>query len=351
MLIKTSGLAYSLILLFLLSGCAQNASRWDPLAYTVRKGDTLYSIAWRYEKDYRQVAQWNNISAPFAIYPGQRLAMQPSNQHGSISNQTRPQVLPATRSGQVVVIEPPVDMPVDIPVVAEKYRVVKKHQVLVRQDETLYAIAQREGYSHHQLARWNRLKSPYFLKPGQTLRLSPPLNSLGTRIARAEPAATAVVKPLSRTRIEARPIAAPAPATRTASSSPAAKPLPGKVSGWRWPVKGPVVQTFKASDTARKGIGIRAKLGQAVNAAASGIVVYSGNGLINYGNLVIIKHSHAFLSAYAYNQSLLVKEGDTVRAGQTIARIGSSGTSKPLLHFEIRHNGKPVNPLSYLPRS
>jgi len=77
MLIKTSGLACLLILLFLLSGCAQNASRWDPLAYTVRKGDTLYSIAWRYEKDYRQVAQWNNISAPFAIYPGQRLAMQP----------------------------------------------------------------------------------------------------------------------------------------------------------------------------------------------------------------------------------------------------------------------------------
>ena len=110
-----------------------------------------------------------------------------------------------------------------------------------------------------------------------------------------------------------------------------------------------MVQTYKANDTARKGIGITGKAGQSVKAAAAGSVVYSGNGLINYGNLVIIKHSHSFLSAYAYNQTLLVKEGDSVNRGQAIAKLGKID-SKPRLHFEIRRNGKPVNPLHYLPK-
>ncbi|VAW61760.1 Murein hydrolase activator NlpD [hydrothermal vent metagenome] len=347
MILKTSGVSF-LLSLFFLAACGGASSRWDPLAYTVRKGDTLYSIAWRYEKDYRQVAEWNNIGAPYAIYPGQRLTMQPSNQNGSAPDRRRPQVLPETSAGEVVVI--------DLPSETRREPAVKKQQLVVQQDETLYAIARREGYSHHQLARWNRLKAPYFLKPGQKLRLTPPPGSLGgarqhLALARAEPAREAVVAPLTRTQIKARPITSSLHSSAPLSGAIPSKPLPNKVGRWHWPVKGPVVQTFKASDTARKGIGIRGKSGQMVNAAAAGTVVYSGNGLINYGNLVIIKHSRSFLSAYAYNQSLLVKEGDNVSSGQAIAKIGQRGASKPLLHFEIRHNGKPVDPLGYLPRS
>jgi lipoprotein NlpD len=116
-------------------------------------------------------------------------------------------------------------------------------------------------------------------------------------------------------------------------------------------VTGAVVNRFNNSRSDSKGIEIAGREGSPVRAAAPGKVVYSGNGLISYGNLVIIKHNRNFLSAYAYNRKLLVSEGDTVKAGQKIAELGRSGTDSPRLHFEIRKNGKPVNPLSYLPSS
>ncbi len=315
--------------------------QWDTQGYTVKRGDTLYSIAWRYEKDYRQLAQINNITAPYAIYPGQRLRMQPSDKDGSALEESRPQVLTEKVTGRTVVVDEP----------QEKTAVKtspKATHVKVQKNETLYAIARREGYSHHQLARWNHLRSPYVLKPGQRLRLNPPLNSLGDRSSNPQSAkasvsqAAPVTKPLVRQAVVSKPLAAAPSVAKVA--------LPVKVDSWHWPVKGRVVQTYKANDTGRKGIGIAGKPGQSVKAAASGTVVYSGNGLINYGNLIIIKHSHSFLSAYAYNQSLLVSEGDSVKRGQAIAKMGKRD-ARAQLHFEIRRNGKPVNPLYYLPKS
>jgi len=321
------------VLLGLLSACGDMPKKWDPQSYTVKKGDTLYSIAWRYEKDYRQVAKINDIQAPYAIYPGQRLRMQAADKDGTTSLEARPQVLTEPATGKAIVIEKPDARPV--------IHKEKPSHATVRKNDTLYAIARREGYSHHQLARWNHLQSPYALKPGQKLRLSPPAHSLG-KVASAPPVVITapVTQPLISNPIKATPL--------VASSSK--KPLPVKVDNWYWPVKGRVVQTYKANDTSRKGIGITGKFGQSVKAAARGTVVYSGNGLINYGNLIIIKHSHSFLSAYAYNKSLLVKEGDSVKRGQLIAKMGKLN-SKPRLHFEIRRNGKPVNPLRYLPKS
>ncbi len=309
----------------------------------MKRGDTLYSIAWRYEKDFRQIAQINNIKAPYAIYPGQRLRMQASDKDGADLSESRPQVLTEDISGRTVVIEKPVKGATVF------HAVPKPTYTMVKKDETLYAIARREGYSHHQLARWNHLRSPYVLKPGQKLRLSPPSTSLGDSStapaavgsSQVVDAASPVTRPLKRNPVKARPLS-------PTSTTP--KKLPVKVDRWHWPVKGRVVQTYKANDTGRKGIGISGKLGQSVQAAAGGTVVYSGNGLINYGNLIIIKHSHSFLSAYAYNQSLLVKEGDSVKRGQAIAKMGKLD-AKPQLHFEIRRNGKPVNPLHYLPKS
>jgi lipoprotein NlpD len=120
---------------------------------------------------------------------------------------------------------------------------------------------------------------------------------------------------------------------------------------WQWPVTGSVIRRFSVSGAVvNKGLDIAGRQGDPVLAAASGKVVYSGPGMIGYGNLIIIKHDDTVLSAYAHNSKLLVSEGETVKAGQRIAEIGSSGTTRHQLHFEIRRNGKPVDPLLYLPK-
>ncbi|HEY9050539.1 MAG TPA: peptidoglycan DD-metalloendopeptidase family protein, partial [Gammaproteobacteria bacterium] len=191
------------------------------------------------------------------------------------------------------------------------------------------------------LARWNALPKSYQIKPGQILRLTPP----GIAMVQSPPGSANTTP---------TPAYVETPTTRITPAvvvkSPETSELPSRVEQWIWPVKGRIIKTFNASDTARKGIGIAGSQGQSVVAAASGRVVYSGNGLISYGNLVIIKHSNDFLSAYAYNKSLLVSEGDFVRAGQAIAHMGVSDNDRPQLHFEIRKEGKPVDPLRYLPR-
>lgn len=333
-------LGLSLLLGGLLSGCVNLSDRWDMQAYTVSRGDTLYSIAWRYEKDFRDIAEWNNISPPYEIYVGQRLVMQPVSRDGTLGHEDRPQVLIDSATGLSVEEAPARSAQVD------NAGAAKRESVVVSKNDTLYGIARREGVTHHQLARWNHLRAPYLLKPGQTLRLTPPPSSM----ASSQSATSVTTSPVVNSTPIATPIKdSPPQRPRVAASQvqPPAK-LPKTVAGWQWPASGQVVKTFKANDTSRKGIGIKGRAGQTVKAAAAGSVVYSGNGLINYGNLVIIKHSHAFLSAYAYNRELLVKEGDVVKQGQAIARMGDATQH---LHFEIRRNGKPVNPLNYLPKS
>ncbi|MFZ5466233.1 MAG: peptidoglycan DD-metalloendopeptidase family protein, partial [Pseudomonadota bacterium] len=138
----------------------------------------------------------------------------------------------------------------------------------------------------------------------------------------------------------------------TAKARKEAAPLPpvGKIA-WAWPTEGRVVSSFLAGHATRKGIDIAGELGQPVRAAASGEVVYSGSGLAGYGRLIILKHDERFLSAYAYNQALLVSEGETVQSGQIIARMGQAEAGKPMLHFEIRLDGNPIDPLRQLPQA
>jgi lipoprotein NlpD len=131
---------------------------------------------------------------------------------------------------------------------------------------------------------------------------------------------------------------------------PAAPSVSNGNIAWRWPANGLVVATFVAGDQTRQGIDIAGRAGDPVRAAADGVVVYSGNGLLGYGELIIVKHNPAFLSAYGHNRKRLVKEGDHVSAGQVIAEMGSSSANRDSLHFEIRRNGKPANPADYLPR-
>ena len=192
---------------------------------------------------------------------------------------------------------------------------------IVRRGETLFTIAWRYNKDAQDLARWNRLGDGSLIHPGQAIRLVPPPGGS------ARPSGSA-----SR------------PAPRPLPKLPAQPPPP-----WDWPVKGRVSVDFGGKPGTGTGILIDGKSGQPIRAAASGRVVYAGSGLIGYGQLIILKHNDTYLSAYGYNESLLVKEGESIRKGQRIATMGEGPERKARLHFEIRRNGKPVNPRQYLP--
>lgn len=214
---------------------------------------------------------------------------------------------------------------------------------IVSRGDTLFSIAWRYGFDVKGLAAANQIGPPYTIYPGQRLAL--------------RERSTSVSPPAAAPRNT--PVRAAAPPPSTPSSPPVAsspkRPAKAVVSapssgGWRWPVKGPVVRAFVATGQAHKGIDIGGKIGEPVHAARSGVVVYSGSGLVGYGNLLILKHSEQELSAYGHNRKLLVKEGQQVKAGAVIAELGDSGTDSAKLHFEVRINGKPVDPLRLLPR-
>jgi lipoprotein NlpD len=212
----------------------------------------------------------------------------------------------------------------------------------VRQGDTLLRIGLDHGQSTRDLARWNNLDNPNLIETGQVLRVAPPLQEAAT----VRPAGAAVT---------AAPAAQPA---STASAPTAAKPAatapstPANTEGddpiaFQWPVRGPLIAGF--DEAKNKGLDIAGKAGDPVLAAADGKVVYAGSGLRGYGNLIILKHNNTYLTAYAHNQTLLVKEEQTIKRGQKIAEMGNSDADQVKLHFEIRRQGKPVDPAKFLP--
>lgn len=251
-----------------LAGCGEMrpiGERSDLIVYTVKPGDTLYSVSWRYGYDPREIAAWNTISHPYTIYVGQRLMIIPPYQ-------TAPR-------------EPPAPTGTTYP-----------------QGSSGTAAAVSQG------AVISRTPLPVATKPDTT------------------------------------PSAAVTSRVDTSGLSRHSDNI-----DWRWPTKGMLRSSFGPS-AGKKGVDIAGTLGQPVFAAAAGKVVYSGNGLIGYGNLVIIKHDAHYLSAYGHNRRLLVKEGSEVKQGEKIAEMGDSGKDGVVLHFEIRRDGKPVDPLHYLPK-
>ncbi len=213
---------------------------------------------------------------------------------------------------------------------------------IVQRGDTLYSIAWRYGMDFRALAAANRIAPPYRIFPQQRILLRQrPAPAQAAQQPRAPK--VQVARPNKAVESNSRP-AAPA------SRAPAPAPPATAQNGWQWPVEGRVLQGFRASGREHKGIDIAGKMGEPVYAAAAGTVVYAGSGLVGYGKLVIVKHDQQYLSAYAHNSRLLVGEGESVKKGQPIARVGDSGTDSVKLHFEIRRDGAPMDPLRLLPK-
>ncbi|MEZ5564398.1 MAG: peptidoglycan DD-metalloendopeptidase family protein [Gammaproteobacteria bacterium] len=210
---------------------------------------------------------------------------------------------------------------------------------IVKAGDTLYAIACQYGLSVDSLAAWNDLGNGNLIRVGQRLRLSPPAGKAGTGSSAGS-----------------GPVSGSGGASAPRSQSPTV-PAAGTKDApprWQWPVSGALVGKFGDAPLTASGVQLGGRVGEPVRAAAGGVVVYAGNGLVGYGELLIVKHNASWLSAYGYNEVLLVREGDRVQAGQTIARMGEGPSAvtrerRALLHFEIRWNGAPVDPLTQLP--
>ena len=232
--------------------------------------------------------------------------------------------------------------------------------------DTLYSIAWETGRDYRELASWNRISPPYTIKPGQELRVAPPVVEKATATAPAKPAvknkaaagkpSSPTAKSASATATAPKPVAknvgaekSKAEARRKTKTEPAKTPDTGKATAWAWPADGQMLNRYNDSGS-DKGIDIGGARGQPVRATANGRVVYQGSGLRGYGQLIIVKHNDEFLSAYAHNDRIYVKEGDVVKRGQKIADMGSTGTDRVKLHFEIRRQGTPIDPLKYLPK-
>ncbi len=226
----------------------------------------------------------------------------------------------------------------------------------VKPGDTLFRIALDSGQSWRDVQAWNNLGNPNVLEVGQVLRVQPP----GAMPAAAGPVAgapgVAAVTPVAPPGVTPRPLSSTDPVPPTATPVPPATPSPqagAEPAGadelnFVWPAQGTVIAGF--DEAKNKGVSIAGRIGDPVVAAADGRVVYAGAGLRGYGNLVILKHNNTYLTAYAHNQALLVREDQSVRQGQKIAEMGSSDTDRVKLHFEVRRQGKPVDPLNHLPR-
>jgi len=262
---------------------------WRPEFHLVRKGETLFSIALDYGQDYRELAAWNNLEDPAMIRLDQRLRLFPPDSFGELA---QPQAVP---------------LPVEIPPTPAAVPLKTEPK------------ARKLPYSEQALAQ---------LKGATPKPASPP--------------ATAPVPPSTAGQPPKPVVRAPAtPALKEAGSADARLV-------WEWPAQGKLIYGF-GEGTNQKGVGIEGRSGQPVLASAPGKVVYSGNGLRGYGRLIIIKHNTSYLSVYAHNSQILVKEGQSVAKGQKIAEMGSSDSDRVALHFEIRRLGKPIDPLQYLP--
>ena len=274
-----------------------------PEFYTIRRGDTMFSIALDHGLDYKELAAWNNLDNPNLIRPGQQLRIKPPTGIKEAPVTVSPvTVNPVTTAGRVETR----------PLGGSAARAPGTHE-LVKSEP----VARKLPYSQENVAL----------------------------LQRTEP--QAIVAPPAMPAPAPAPAQAPAALPKEAAAKPDSDVDDEDKVDWGWPVRGKVVAGF--SEATNKGLDIAGNMGDPVSASAPGRVVYSGSGLRGYGKLVIIKHNKTYLSAYAHNKDILVKEGQSVVKGQKIAEVGNTDSDTPKLHFEIRKLGKPVDPAKYLP--
>lgn len=299
---------------------------WRPASYVVKKGDTLYSIGLEYGYDYKEIAQANNISAPYLIKIGQTLKFASLNE--APVAEPRVQASPAQANSNAqednngVVTYAISD---NAPEANSNTHAAPPVAVAINEPKAL-----REPYSDAAY------KQP--LPAAKIITSTPAAASAAKKPTTEKVPEKTPEKPAT----EAKPEVKPTEPTTEAKSKPE---LSGALS-WAWPTKGKVIANF--NDAGNKGIDIAGKMGQAVQAAAPGKVIYSGSDLRGYGKLVIVKHSATYLSVYANNSLILVKEGQQVSSGQKIAEMGDTDSNTVKLHFEIRQQGKSVDPMKFL---
>jgi lipoprotein NlpD len=241
----------------------------------------------------------------------------------------------------------------------------------VRSGDTLYSIAWRYGLDYRELSNINNIGQDFRINVGQKLRLKAPqaasktaatssVNNSANAAGQESDLKVPQVATQSNTRVGNAKVQVPSNTEKQLATVKSAKPSSSGVSvssysntqkvSWQWPTNGNLIGKYSSSNNINKGINLEGKRGDPVYAAATGKVVYAGSGLLGYGNLIIINHNKEYLSAYAHNSRILVKENDNVNVGAQVAEIGNSGATRMMLHFEIRKDGKPVNPLQYLPK-
>jgi lipoprotein NlpD len=247
---------------------------------------------------------------------------------------------------------------------------VAPNQYRVRRGDTLYSIAFRYGLDYRDLARHNNIRNNYTIYVGQVLTLKASPTRSSTQVAssdtRSQSSSASSSSKASSSKASTSATVSSSSTSTSSSKSASSSKIPVKVASvpktqtasavpantkvqWRWPASGRLLSRFSSKGDLNRGINLAGRTGDPVFAAASGKVVYAGNGLHGYGNLIIINHNQEYLSAYAHNSKILVKENDFVKVGGKIAEIGNSGAVSTMLHFEIRKDGKPVDPLRYLP--
>jgi lipoprotein NlpD len=301
-----------------------------PDVYVVKRGDTLYGIALDHGQSYRDIAAWNGIANPDVILVGQQLRVRPPAgwvDRSEAEEQVVTQPLNAPPTIEAKALEAPAPPP------------LKTGPKALRLAYSERALAQVKGVPYKEAA-------PVGPQAAAAKPAMPPAATTPTPTTPAPPAVAAASPgkpaPVQQAKIEQPKMdAPPAPA--------ASAPRGDLAKGWVWPARGPLLHAFNAGANP-KGIAIAGEAGQPVFAAAPGKVVYSGSGLRGYGKLVIIKHDDTYLSVYAHNRELLVKEGQRVAQGQKIAEMGNTDAERVALHFEIRKLGKPVDPLQLLPQ-
>ena len=299
--------------------------------YVVARGDTLYGIAFRNKLDFRDLAAWNNIAAPYTIYPGQPLRLAAPTRTSRVA-------VPAAAADATVAVA--------LVAVAQPAAPAVATPVVDAGDVQTFAVSDDPAPSAAAAA------SPLVAQtvPASAPATNSPAAAIGLAPTAPAPVAAA---PVAAATVDVGVAAAPTPAAVDSAPravvDPKAPTREREGLRWRWPVNGALIGRFVEGDPTQQGIDLGGSLGHLVLAATAGEVVYSGNGLLGYGELVIVQHTPGFLSAYGHNQKRLVLEGAKVQAGQPIAEMGRRG-GIDMLHFEIRRNGKPVDPLGYLPQ-